>query len=104
MALVPSEALAGIGGLALFAAPGAGLAELLPAIRNQPRIRRWAHAWLLGVAWTAGLLYALSHFLGVPLRPVAIVAVAGLPVVAGVVSWWRRRGAGEAAWDGSGGS
>src|SRR6478672_8859508 len=89
--MVPSEALAGLGGVALFAAPGAGLAEILPAIRELPLGRRLAYAWLLGVAWTAGWLYALSHWLAVPLRTPAILAVAAVPVLAGGVSWLRRR-------------
>src|SRR3954470_3190132 len=89
--MVPSEALAGLAGVALFAAPGAGLAELLPAVRELPAARRLAHAWLLGVAWTAGALYALSHWLAVPLRSPAILAVAAAPVLAGAVSWLRRR-------------
>jgi hypothetical protein len=89
--MVPSEALAGFGGVALFAAPGAGLAEILPAIRELPPGRRLAYAWLLGVAWTAGWLYALSHWLAVPLRPPAILTVAAVPVLAGGVSWLRRR-------------
>jgi hypothetical protein len=89
--LVAAEALAGLAGAALFAAPGAGLAELLPAVRALRPGRRLAYAWLLGVAWTAGMLYALSHFLAVPLRPPAILAVAGVPVVVGAASWLRRR-------------
>ncbi len=60
-------------------------------MRTLPAGRRLAYAWLLGVAWTAGLLYALSHFLAVPLRPPAILAVAALPVVAGTMSRLRRR-------------
>jgi hypothetical protein len=89
--VVPAEALAGLAGVALFAAPGAGLAELLPAVRTLPPARRLAHAWLLGVAWTAGWLYALSHWLAVPLRSPAILVVAGVPALAGAVSWLRRR-------------
>ncbi|HEV7509901.1 MAG TPA: hypothetical protein VGS07_33825 [Thermoanaerobaculia bacterium] len=89
--MVPSEALAGLGGVALFAAPGAGLAEILPAVRELPLGRRLAYAWLLGVAWTAGWLYALSHWLAVPLRTPAILMVAAVPVLAGSVSWLRRR-------------
>ncbi len=88
--MVPSEALAGLGGVALFAAPGAGLAELLPAVRELPAGRRLAYAWLLGVAWTAGCLYALSHGFGLPLRPPAILAVAAVPALAGAVSWLLR--------------
>src|SRR5437763_11142786 len=90
--MVPAEALKGLAGVALFAAPGAGLAELLPAVRELPAARRLAYAWLLGVAWTAGWLYALSHWLAVPLRTPAILAVAAVPVLAGGVSWiWRRK-------------
>jgi hypothetical protein len=92
--LVAAEALAGLAGVALFAAPGAGLAELLPAVRAFGTGRRLAYAWLLGVAWTAGLLYALSHFLAVPLRAPAILAVAAVPAVAGAASWLRRRPSG----------
>jgi hypothetical protein len=88
--MVPSEAIAGLAGVALFAAAGAGLAELLPAIRELPAGRRLAYAYLLGVAWTAGWLYALSHWLAVPLRPPAILAVAAMPALAGAVSWLRR--------------
>ncbi len=83
--------MAGLAGVALFAAPGAGLAGLLPAVRALRPGRRLAYAWLLGVAWTAGMLYALSHFLAVSLRPPAILAVAGAPLLAGAVSWLRRR-------------
>lgn len=89
--MVPSEALASLGGVVLFAAPGAGLAKILPAIREMPTGRRLAYAWLLGVAWTAGWLYALSHWLAVPLRTPAIPGVAAVPVLAGGVSWVRRR-------------
>ncbi|HEX4964084.1 MAG TPA: hypothetical protein VF173_24880 [Thermoanaerobaculia bacterium] len=89
--MVPAEALAGLGGVALFAAPGAGLAEILPAVRELPAGRRLAYAYLLGVGWTAGVLYALSHWLAVPLRAPAILTVAALPVAAGAFSWLRRR-------------
>src|SRR3954470_2694145 len=88
--MVPSEALAGLAGVALFAAPGAGLAELLPAVRGLRAGRGLAYAYLLGIAWTAGWLYALSHWLGLPLPPPAILAVAAVPVMAGAISWLRR--------------
>src|SRR4029079_16334039 len=84
--LVAAEALAGVAGVALFAAPGAGLAELLPAVRALRPVRRLGLAYLLGIAWTAGVLYALSHFLGVPLRPPAILPVAAVAALAGAVS------------------
>ncbi|MFY9823865.1 MAG: hypothetical protein WAM82_20970, partial [Thermoanaerobaculia bacterium] len=89
--MVAAEALAGFAGVALFAVPGAGLAELLPAVRDFRLGRRLAYSWLLGVAWTAGVLYALSHFLAVPLRAPAVLAVAAVPALAGTVSWLRRR-------------
>ncbi|HEV7784393.1 MAG TPA: hypothetical protein VGQ28_03585, partial [Thermoanaerobaculia bacterium] len=83
--MVAAEALAGLAGVALLGAPGAGLAELLPAVRTFGTGRRLAYSYLLGVAWTAGLLYTLSHFLAVPLRAPAILAVAAVPAVAGAV-------------------
>jgi hypothetical protein len=89
--MVPAEALAGLAGVALLGAPGAGLTELLPALRGLPLGARTAHAYLLGVAWTAGWLYALSHGLAVPLRSPAIFAVTGLPLLAGATAWWHRR-------------
>lgn len=88
--MVPGETLAALAGLAVFAAPGAGLAELLPAVRSLPTPRRLAYGYLLGIVWTAGGLYALSHFLSVPLRPPAILVVAGVPALAGLISRLRR--------------
>ncbi len=81
--MVGPEALAGLSGIALFGAPGAGIAELLPAVRSLPRPWRLALAYLLGIAWTASSLYALSKWLGVPLRPPAILTVAAAPLLAG---------------------
>ncbi len=92
--MVAAEALAGLAGVALFAAPGAGLAELLPAVRAFGTGRRLAYGYLLGAAWMAGLLYALSHFLAVPLRAPAILTVAAVPALAGAISRLRRRPSG----------
>jgi hypothetical protein len=89
--MVPSEAFAGLAGVALFAAPGVGLAEILPAVRQLPPGRRLAYAYLLGVGWTAGWLYALSNWLGLPLRSPAIVTVAAVPALAGILWWSHRR-------------
>ncbi|HVT59548.1 MAG TPA: hypothetical protein VHR45_14240 [Thermoanaerobaculia bacterium] len=89
--MVPGEALRGLAGVALFAAPGSGLTELLPALRQLPPGRRLAYAYLLGVAWTAGWLYALSHWLAIPLRSLAILSVAAIPTLAGAAFGWRRR-------------
>src|ERR671928_234744 len=75
------ERLAQLAGAGLFLAAGAALVQLLPALRALPLGRRLAHAYLLGVAWLAGGLYALSYFFAVPLRPPAILAVAAAPVL-----------------------
>jgi hypothetical protein len=76
------EKLAQLAGVALFAVAGAAAVQLLPALQELPLGRRLAHAYLLGVAWIAGSLYGLSHFLSVPLRRPAILAVASLPLLA----------------------
>ncbi len=87
------EVLAGAAGVALFAGTGLGVAELIPAVRALPAGRRCGYAYLLGVAWVAGGLYALSHGLGVPLRRPAVLALAAVPIVAGLLARWRMRGA-----------
>jgi hypothetical protein len=89
--VVPGEALRGLAGVVLFAAPGSGLTELLPAMRQLTPGRRLAYAYLLGIAWTAGWLYALSHWLAIPLRSPAILSVAAIPALAGAAFAWRRR-------------
>lgn len=76
------EKLAPLAGVALFLIAGAALAQLLPALRSLPRGRRLAYGYLLGVAWLAGGLYALSHCFAVPLRRPAILALAAAPVLA----------------------
>ena len=73
------EKLVQLAGVALFAVPGAALVELLPALRALPWGQRLAYAYLLGVAFVAGGLYALSHFLAVPLRVPAILTLALAP-------------------------
>jgi hypothetical protein len=89
------EKLAQLAGVALFVLPGAALVQLLPALRSLPRGRRLAHAYVLGVAWLAGSLYALSHVFAVPLRRPAILALAAVPIL----TWLAvtaRRGRGSA--------
>ncbi|HXO22227.1 MAG TPA: hypothetical protein VOA87_20100 [Thermoanaerobaculia bacterium] len=86
------RALLPLAAVALFLAAGSGLAELLPNLRRKPLVRRLAYAYLLGVAWVAGGLWALSHFAAVPLRRPAILALAAAPVLAGAVSYLWRRG------------
>jgi hypothetical protein len=86
------EKLAGFAGVALFLLAGTGLLQLFPRLRSLPRSRRLAVAYLLGVGWTGGSLYALSHLLAVPLRRPAVLVVAAAPVAAGLIAWaWRRR-------------
>jgi hypothetical protein len=87
-----AEALAGVSGAALFALAGAGLVQLLPGVRALPRGPRLAYAYLLGIAWTGGSLYALSHLFSVPLRRPAVLAVLAAPVLAGLFARWRRSG------------
>ncbi len=94
------EKLVQLAGVALFAVPGAALVHLLPALRALPWGRRLAYAYLLGVAFVAGSLYGLSHFLGLPLRRPAVLAVAALPVcawltVAAITAWRRSRSVSE---------
>ncbi len=86
-----AEPLASLGAILLFAVAGLGLTGLLPGLRRTPLPRRLGYAYLLGVAWTAGLLYALSHLFDVPLRAPAVLAVALIPVLALPVQLRRRR-------------
>ncbi|HEX5760570.1 MAG TPA: hypothetical protein VF121_15395 [Thermoanaerobaculia bacterium] len=83
--------LPGLLGVALFAAAGAGLAELAPALRRLPLPRRLAYAYLLGVCWVGGALYAASHLFALPLRRPAILALAAAPILGGALARWRRR-------------
>jgi hypothetical protein len=93
------EKLAQFAGVALFGLAGAAAVQLLPALRELPRGRRLAYAYLLGVAWVAGSLYALSHFLGLPLRRPAILIVASLPLLAWLARLVSRRLAAPAPQD-----
>ena len=81
-----SSALAGLAGVALFAAAGLGAAELFPGLRALPFTRRLGYAYLLGIAVVAGSLWALSHGLGVPLRRPAIFITAAVPILAGLAA------------------
>jgi hypothetical protein len=93
-----TEKLAALGAVLLFFAAGWGIGELLPAVRRlRPGVRQ-AYLYLLGVAWVAGGMYALSHLFAIPLRRPLILTLALLPVAAGLVSRVARRtGPGEAA-------
>ncbi len=85
------ELAGGLGAVALFAVPGYGLTELFPTLRRLRPPLRLAYGYLLGVAAVAGALFALSHVAGVPLRPPAVWASAGVPALAGLAAGLRRR-------------
>ncbi|MEA2694796.1 MAG: hypothetical protein QOJ16_4183, partial [Acidobacteriota bacterium] len=89
-----AELAAGLGGVALFAAAGAGLVELL-GLRRLGLGPRLGYAYLLGVAWVAGGLYAGSHLFELPLNRTSTLALAALPGLAGLASYalraWRGR-------------
>jgi hypothetical protein len=86
---VGADRLAGLLAVALLTASGWGLCELAPALRGLPAARRFGYAFLAGIAWVAGGLYALSHFFSVPLRTPAILVLILLPVAGGLVARWR---------------
>jgi len=93
-----SGALANLGGVALLALPGLGLAELFPALSRLSFPRRIGYAYLLGVVAVGGTLFAASHLFGAPLHRPAIVAAAGVPAAWGLaarVVWRRRRSGGS---------
>lgn len=82
--------LEGLGTLLLFLVPGYGLAALLLGSRVRG-VLRFACAYLLGLAWVAGGLYALSHLLAVPIRRTTVLGLAALPALFGLVALIRRR-------------
>jgi hypothetical protein len=82
--MAEAETLASLGGVALFLAAGMGIIRLLPGLRALPWAERLAYAYLLGIAWVAGSLYALSHAFNVPLRRPAILAMILAPVLTGL--------------------
>lgn len=83
--------LESLGGVALFLAAGLGISELVPAVRTLPWPRRFAWAYLFGLAAVGGALYALSHLLDVPLRRPAVLWTAGLLFLTGLPGWILRR-------------
>lgn len=89
--MAAADVLAGLLGVALFAAAGLGIVQLLPGMTSLPRGQRLAYGYLLGIAWIGGSLYALSHVFAVPLRRPAVLAVLIAPILAGVVAWLRKR-------------
>lgn len=89
------DKLAQFAGAALFAVSGLALVQLLPGLRSLPVGRRFAYAYLLGVAWVAGILYALSHGLAVPLRRPAIWTAVAVPLLGWAAVLARRRSRGR---------
>ncbi|MEA2600876.1 MAG: hypothetical protein QOF89_1868 [Acidobacteriota bacterium] len=90
--MTAASVAANLGGVALCALPGLGLAELLAPLRRLSLSRRLGYAYLLGVLAIGGSLFAASHLFGVPLRRPAIAFVVLLPTVLGLGAWtWRRR-------------
>ena len=88
-----AELAAGLGSVALFTFAGVGWVELL-GLRRLPFAARLGYAYLLGVAWVAGGLYAGSHLFELPLNRTSTLVLAGLPVLAGLAAFlFRRRSA-----------
>jgi hypothetical protein len=80
-----------LGGIALFALPGLGLAALFPALARLSWWRRIGYAYALGVVAVAATLFAASHLFAVPLRRPLIAAAVAVPILAGLAAHWRRR-------------
>jgi hypothetical protein len=78
---------ANLGGIALFAAPGFGLTELLSPLRRLGWALRLGYAYLLGTVAVAGSLFAASHLFAVPLRRPAIAAAVLAPCALGLAAW-----------------
>ena len=81
---------ANLGGVALVALPGLGIAELFAPLRRLPLLRRLGYSYLLGVLVLGGSLFAGSHLFGIPLRRPAILAAALAPALLGLIVRLRR--------------
>ncbi|HEV7515755.1 MAG TPA: hypothetical protein VGR07_05590, partial [Thermoanaerobaculia bacterium] len=83
-----AEVGAGLGAVALFVAAGAGLLEIaeVMGLRRLPWGARLGYAYLLGVAWVAGGLYAGSHLFELPLNRTNTLVLAALPVASGLAA------------------
>lgn len=82
--------LPSLGGILLFLIAGLGIAELVPAVRTLPLPRRLGWAFLFGMTGVNAALYALSHWLDVPLRRPAILATVAACALLGAVRLFRR--------------
>jgi hypothetical protein len=74
----------------LFLIAGLGIVELVPAVRTLPLPRRLAWAFLFGLTGVNVALYALSHWLDVPLRRPAILATVAACGLIGIVRFFRK--------------
>lgn len=81
-------------GIALFVAPGLGLAQAVRPLRRLPLVVQGAWAFLFGIGWVAGGAYVASHVFGILLKRGLFLWLAVVPTIAGLV-WFlvRRRGA-----------
>ena len=82
--MIAIHVLEGLGTILLFLLPGAGLAVLLLGARVRGALRV-ACAYLLGLAWVAGGLYALSHVFSASIRRTTVLMLALPPTIAGIV-------------------
>ena len=71
---------ASLAAVAIVAASGIALAELVPSLRARPFLGRLGWAWLLGCAWLGGSAYAASHVLHLPLCRGVLLPLALLPI------------------------
>ncbi len=85
-----ADAVAGLGGVALFAGSGLGLTELSPCLRRLSWAHRLGYSLLLGIAAVCGALYGLSHLVDLPLRGPWVWTLAGLCAAAGLGARLRR--------------
>ena len=79
---------ASLGTVAFFATSGFALTGFVPSLCRKPLARRFAWAYLLGLAYVGVTLYALSHWAGFGLRRGTILAVSAVPVA---LAAWRGR-------------
>lgn len=84
-----ADRLAGLLVVVLFTAAGWGICGLAPALRGISAARRLGYAYLAGVAWVAGGLWALSHFLSVPWRTPVLIVLVVVPLSVGLRARWR---------------
>lgn len=81
--------LPSLGGVLLFLIAGLGISEMVPAVRTLSLARRLGWAFLFGMTGVNGALYALSHWLDVPLRRPAILVTVAVCALLGAVRLFR---------------